>query len=380
MVPVPSWGFAPSAFGDVTEPPASSPWLTPATSQVKLTIFSHVGHSIRSELAVSGSEAPPASVRSESPTVVCAGLIIADLFVPPLPSLPRPGELVVCDGFLLDAGGCAVNTAVILAHLGVRTGLVGKVGDDDYGGWLRRSLARKRVLVDGVSTARRSATSQTVILPVDGEDRRYIHVPGANAELGVADIAAVLPGARVLAIGGYLALPGLDQEGVAELLAGARTRGTATLLDIVVARGADDPVKALRPVLPHVDCFLPNQDEAHLVTGHDNPVDQAQALLEWGCASVVITCGAGGAVYADPGRVIRVRPFPVEAVDGSGAGDAFSAGIIFGLIQGWPPEQRLRFAAALGGSVCRGLGCTGTVFTRDEALAAASRVQLAAVS
>ena len=67
---------------------------------------------------------------------------------------------------------------MILARLGVRTGLVGKVGDDEYGRWLRRSLARKRVLVDGVSTGQRAATSQTVILPVDGEDRRYIHVPG----------------------------------------------------------------------------------------------------------------------------------------------------------------------------------------------------------
>ena len=269
---------------------------------------------------------------------------------------------------------------MILARLGVRTGLVGKVGDDEYGRWLRRSLARKRVLVDGVSTGQRAATSQTVILPVDGEDRRYIHVPGANAELGVADIAPMLSGVRVLAIGGYLALLGLDPEGVADLLAGARTRGTATLLDVVVPRGADDPVKALRPVLPHVDCFLPNEDEARLVTGHDNPADQARALLELGCASVVITCGAEGAVYADPARVIRVRPFPVEVVDGSGAGDAFTAGIILGLIEGWPAEQRLRFATALGGSVCRGLGCTGTVFTRDEALAAAGSVQLAAVS
>jgi sugar/nucleoside kinase (ribokinase family) len=331
-------------------------------------------------VAVSGGEALPASVQPEAPAVVCAGLIIADLFVSPLASLPRPGELVVSDGFLLDAGGCAVNTAVILARLGVRTGLVGKVGDDEYGHWLRRSLARKRVLVDGVSTGQRAATSQTVILPVDGEDRRYIHVPGANAELGVADIAPALSGVRVLAIGGYLALLGLDPEGVADLLAGARTRGTATLLDVVVPRGADDSVKALRPVLPHVDCFLPNQDEARLVTGHDNPADQARALLELGCASVVITCGAEGAVYADPARVIRVRPFPVEVVDGSGAGDAFTAGIILGLIEGWPAERRLRFAAALGGSACRGLGCTGTVFTRDEALAAADSVQLAAVS
>ena len=58
---------------------------------------------------MSGGEALPASVQPEAPAVVCAGLIIADLFVSPLPTLPRPGELVVSDGFLLDAGGCAVT-------------------------------------------------------------------------------------------------------------------------------------------------------------------------------------------------------------------------------------------------------------------------------
>ena len=123
------------------------------------------------------------------------------------------------------------------------------------------------------------------------------------------------------------------REGWGVTAAGARARGTATLLDVVVPRGADDPVKALRPVLPHVDCFLPNEDEARLVTGHDNPADQARALLGLGCASVVITCGAEGAVYADPARLIRVRPLPVEVVDGSGAGDAFTAGIILVLWQ-----------------------------------------------
>ena len=173
---------------------------------------------------MSGGEALPASVQPEARAVL-RGADHRRPFRVTAPTLPRPGELVISDGFLLDAGGCAVNAAVILARLGVRTGLVGKVGDDEYGRWLRRSLARKRILVDGVSTGQRAATSQTVILPVDGEDRRYIHAPGADAELGVADIAPMLSGVRLLAIGGYLALLGLDPEGVADLLPGLAREG-----------------------------------------------------------------------------------------------------------------------------------------------------------
>jgi len=94
---------------------------------------------------------------------------------------------------------------------------------------------------------------------------------------------------------------------------------------------------------------------------------------------VIITCGAEGALYVDADRTLRVLPLPIEFVDGSGAGDAFTAGIILGLLEDWPVEQRLRFAAAVGASVCRGLGCNTTVFTREEALAAVPDVPLFAV-
>jgi sugar/nucleoside kinase (ribokinase family) len=311
--------------------------------------------------------------RPSRPAVACAGLIVADVFVPVLDRVPEPGSIVTVDGFLRDAGGCAANTATTLARLGIATALVATVGADAPGEWLLSDLAAKGVDVRGVASVA-APTSETIILPVAGDDRRYVHVPGANAALAAVDVARGARGAAVLAVGGFLALPALVPVELATVFKEARTAGTRIVLDVVVPDDARDSADAVRTVLPFVDWFVPNDDEARRLTGADDPVDQAAVLLDWGCSAVVITRGKAGALYADEVQALRVHPLLVEVVDGSGAGDAFTAGLIAGLVHGWPVERILRFAAAVGGSATRGLGCTTTVFTDDEARQAMGQV------
>lgn len=326
---------------------------------------------------VNGKDAAP-EARSATAVVVCAGQVVADLFVPPLAALPASGQLVTTGDMLSGVGGCSANTAMALAVLGVPTSLSAMVGADGQGEWVRRHLAEKGLDVSGVVTSQSLSTSQTVILPVIGDDRRYLHAVGANAEYRAAHAAEVVTGAKVLAIGGFLSLPGLLADEVAELFAQARTAGTRTVLDVVIPHGSQDAADKLRPVLPYVDCFTPNDDEAQTLTGEDDPEEQANTFLAWGVGSVVITCGTSGAIYVDHERTVRVLPLPVTSVDGSGAGDAFTAGLIYGIVNDWPIEKRLRFAAAVGASVTRGLGTTMSLFTRAEALQALEDVPVVA--
>ena len=74
------------------------------------------------------------------PSVVCAGILVADIFVPPLERLPRVGELVVTEDFLVQPGGCAANTAISLVKLGVSVSVAGKVGSDLFGDAVERDL------------------------------------------------------------------------------------------------------------------------------------------------------------------------------------------------------------------------------------------------
>lgn len=322
-----------------------------------------------------GNDAMPDGVGTR-PRVLCAGQVALDLFVPSLTSLPSPGELLMIDEMLTGIGGCSANTAIALGKLGVPAVLSAMVGDDAQATWIRQALASQALAVDRLTTSERLSTSQTVVLPVRGEDRRYIHSIGANAEYSAAHIAPHLEGIDVLVIGGFLSLPRLTGVGLTELLAQARFDGVRTVLDVVIARGTRDTASEVRSVLPYVDCFTPNHDEATVLTGEHSPERQAQILLSWGCKAVAITRGAEGVFFADGHRTVQVLPPSTAFVDGSGAGDAFTAGLVFAMLQDWPIDRRLQFATAIGASVTRGLGTTRTLYSLEEALAQMKSVLL----
>jgi sugar/nucleoside kinase (ribokinase family) len=301
--------------------------------------------------------------------VVCAGILVADIFVNPLPALPRAGELLATDDFLIDTGGCAANTATCLARLDVPVSISGKVGADLFGDFVANGLERKKVGVRGLRRSDTLGTSKTIILPVVGEDRRFIHTFGANADYRVADIdLASFAGVRVLCVGGYLVMPAFAPRELTAMMKAARSSGVKTVLDVVVpADDAGTSWPALAAVLPEVDLFLPNDEEARLLTGECEPGKQAERFLRAGCRAVVITRGRHGALYRDRSRSVETGVYKIETVDGSGSGDAFTAGCILGLLEGWEPSKMLRFASAIGASACMRLGCTTGVFTRAEA-------------
>jgi sugar/nucleoside kinase (ribokinase family) len=300
--------------------------------------------------------------------VICAGVLVADLFVPPLARLPVAGELVVTRDFLADSGGCAANTATALAKLGVRSVVAGKVGSDLFGDFIIRDLQRKGVDISGITRSTNHGTSKTVILPVTGEDRRYIHTLGANADFAGTDLAPRLSnGSRVFYLGGYLTLPSLRSSELCALLQLAHAGGARTVLDVVLPGDQADGQSALAEVLPYVDFFLPNVDEAGRLTGESDARSQARQLLGCGCETVVITKGERGALLMNRRETIETPAFVTQVVDPSGAGDAFAAGLIVGVLEKWEMARTLRFANAIGASACTALGCNAGIFTRPQA-------------
>ena len=301
------------------------------------------------------------------PPVVCAGIVVADHLCTPIDHVPEAGELVAADELLLNIGGCASNAAMDLAKLGVQSAICGKVGDDVFGRFVAETLRDHGVDVRALSIDEARATSQTLIVNVRGEDRRFIHSFGANRGLSAADLDAVLdPAPRVLYVGGYLILPGIEPEALAERFARARRAGTITMLDVATP-GPGDYLRRLRPVLPETDVFLPNDDEAALILGEPDPVRQALAFRDLGAGRVVITRGELGAVSCSEALRVRLGTFPIAYLDGTGGGDAFDAGYIAGLLDGLSELECLKLASAVGASCARAIGTTAGVFTRPEA-------------
>lgn len=301
-----------------------------------------------------------------STDVLCAGILVADHVCTPVDHVPAAGELVMADRLLLTLGGCAANAAVDLARMGVRATVLGRVGDDTFGRVVLDMLREQGVDVAGVRVSANADTSQTLIVNVAGQDRRFIHAFGANADFSAADIPLdLVRQCRVLYVGGYLVMPGLRQEELLPLFRQARDAGVRTVLDVVVP-GPGDHLGRLDRLLPLVDVFLPNSDEARLITGETDVLRQAEFFQKLGAGTTVITLGSGGAVLVGGGARLRAGVFPMPLVDASGGGDAFAAGYIYGLLQGLSAEDCLRVASALGASCVRALGTTPGVFTRAE--------------
>jgi sugar/nucleoside kinase (ribokinase family) len=298
---------------------------------------------------------------------VSAGILVADHLSAPISHLPEPGELVLVNELPLALGGCAANAAIDLARLGVAVSVVGCVGRDAFGRFIVETLSAAGVATGGIRTTSEAATSGTLIINVAGQDRRFIHNIGANARLRAADIPfEQVRGAKAFYVGGYLLLPALDPQELGELFRRAQAAGVITVLDVVLP-GAGDHLSKLTPVLPHTDVFLPNGDEARAITGLDDPLRQAEAFLNAGARTVVITHGGEGTYLVNDRMRLRAGTYPVEFAGGTGAGDAFDAGYIAGLLAGEGPQRCLEWGSALGASCVRAVGATEAVFTRAEA-------------
>jgi len=302
--------------------------------------------------------------------VACVGILVVDIFSGILPELPRPGQLIWVDDIYLATGGCASNTAVSLGKLGVKAGVIGKVGNDLFGDFVINYLKEKGVDTSIVSRSSKVGTSKTIVLLTTNEDRRFIHNFGANADFGLEDIDFdYISQAKALYIGGYLDLPRLDQSSLVKLLKFAKEKGIITFLDVVIPHPDPNLINECKDALSYADYFLPNQDEARILTGKEDPQQQAEVFLKYNPEMVVvITMGKDGALIKTKEKIIHSKTYKVNIVDPSGGGDAFDAGFILGVLENWELEKTLRFASAVGASAVTAIGCTTGIFNRAQAL------------
>jgi sugar/nucleoside kinase (ribokinase family) len=286
--------------------------------------------------------------------VVCLGILVADVLARPVDDVPW-GALGLVEEVVLRGGGCALNTASALVRLGVPATVVGKVGADPFGDFLIGLMEERGVDHRGVVRDARVPTSATVgLVPTSGE-RTFLHAPWANARLRRDEIELeLLDDAACLHIAGALVLESLDGEPMAELMAEARQRGVLTSLDTVF--DATGRWARIEPCLPHLDVAMPSLAEAQAISGESEPAAVAAWFRGRGVGTVALTMGAEGCYVAGDDFEGRVPAPPVAAVDGTGAGDAFAAGLLAGLLGGRRLEEASRLACAAGALATTALG------------------------
>lgn len=313
--------------------------------------------------------------------VLCVGPYILDILVRPVDELPRTQNSVLVEQIRLTAAGTAGGTAVDLARLGLPTAAVGAIGDDDAGDLLLSLLRRHGVDTGRLAVLPGTATASTV-LPVRTDGTRAAwHARGANARLGPEHVPwDELDGYDFVHAGGVTALPALDGDGFERLLRAAKAAGATTTADCLGVKRAD-ALDLLARYLPHVDVFLPNDEEALGISGAADPAAAAEVFLSLGAGAVIVTLGAAGCLLATPSGQVRLPALDVPAVDATGCGDAFTAGVILGLATGRDLEAAAWLGTAAASLTVQGLGSDAGRLTRQrvhDQLATAARRPLPA--
>ncbi|MGW0823632.1 ribokinase [Streptomyces sp. NPDC002845] len=275
---------------------------------------------------------------------------------------PAAGETVLGSDLAVHPGGKGANQAVAAARLGARTALLARVGDDAHGRLLLDSQRDAGVDTTGVLAG--GAPTGVALITVDPSgDNSIVVSPGANGRLTPEDIRAAGPllrSSRV--VSAQLEIP---LETVVEVVRNLPD-GTRFVLNPSPPRPLPDEVLAA------CDPLIVNEHEARVIVGGDlegSPEDWARALLALGPRSVVVTLGAEGALAASAEGTARVPSVKVEAVDTTGAGDAFAAALAWRLGAGAGLAEAAGYAARVGAAAVTKAGAQESFPTAEEAAA-----------
>ncbi len=281
------------------------------------------------------------------------GCVQADVVTSPVTDLPPPGATLLTGQAAIRVGGAGANAALAAVEAGLEVRLVGCVGDDALGMWMREEL-RPAGLSDELIVVPGETTGLTVVLESPIRDRTFLTYLGVNAHWDAAMIPEDALGGENLLLCDYFVMPLLRGEPTRGLLSAARSRGSRTFFDTTwdpdgFADGAREEVLSL---LPLCDVFLPNEIEACALTGVRDAAAAARSLQAVSGGWVVVKRGAAGCLAVGPGGVELSAPAPaVRVEDTTGAGDAFNAGLLAALARGaqWPDAlmSATRFASQI---------------------------------
>ena len=282
-------------------------------------------------------------------------------------------------------GGSATNVAVAAARHGRRVSLVTKVGQDPFGRYVRLEAERLGVDPVNISSVQGEGPPTPVtfceVFPPDDFPLWFYRYPTAPDLLLTEDDLPVeaIRSAEVF----WSTVTGLSQEPsraahFAAWTHRARARHTVLDLDYRPMFWAD-PAQASEQVgraLEHVTIAIGNREECEVAVGETDPNRAADALLDRGLELAVVKPGPRGVLAATRDERGEVAPFPVEVVNGLGAGDAFGGAFVHGLLSGWDLRHVLEFANVAGAIVAGRLECSTAMPTTgevDEALSTAVR-------
>jgi sugar/nucleoside kinase (ribokinase family) len=306
----------------------------------------------------------------KSPKVVCLGVHLLDVLVrhPTAPNL-EPGWQIL-DDLRITAAGTAAGPAVDLAKLDGQPVSMGVIGDDYEGGLMVDLMAgfgcdMSRLVRDPGGPTHVSL----LFIGPDGERNPIMIRPTGARPLTLADIDMdAVAAADVLHVGGADQLGDFVDEGLTQLIGHARANDVVVTVDVLAM--CDEALRdRLAPALSQAQFFFPNEGQLAEMTGTEDPAEGVRRLRDAvGVETMIGTLGGEGSMILGPAGEARVPAFDVDVVDTTGCGDAYVAGFIVAIANGWDAQAAGYLGAAASGLVATGLGSDAGIVDLDSTL------------
>lgn len=309
--------------------------------------------------------------------VACVGILVADVVSKPVDKIPDRGKLGLIDRIELYTGGCAVNSGIDMARLGLNVTVIGKIGNDGFGSFISNALVKEKVDISGLVVGENSSTSASVVLSDSGGERTFLHCTGANAEFIDTDVDfSIIEKSKIVFIAGTMLMPAFDGEAAARVLKRSKEMGKYTVLDTAwdsKGRWMD----LLRPCMQYIDLFIPSYEEAVCLSGKKDPEEIADVFISMGIRLAVIKLGKDGCfIKSADGEKFSIPTYSdIKPVDTTGAGDSFVAGFLTGLTKGWSLYECGKFANAVGTHCVMAVGASTGIKSLDETKAFMARYE-----
>jgi ribokinase len=266
----------------------------------------------------------------------------------PVSEFPVPGRDGLVDEVRFEIGGAVLNTAAFLERLGKTTRLLGCIGKDRWAESILDALINTHIQTSSlqIEPAAMTGINFTIVTP-DGERTMFTH-RGANAKYDPLNLKEeVFQKASLLHISGYALLQSPQKDSVWRAVEMAKQQGVPISLDTglepVIKRPND-----FRELFKEMTICISGLEEAAQLYGCESPQEALDQFLSQGIELAAIKLGSKGSMVADREKSFAMPCFEVETIDTTGAGDSYSAGVIYGWEQGFALEETATLASALG--------------------------------
>lgn len=266
--------------------------------------------------------------------------------------LPSKGGESLAPTLEVHPGGSAANVAVALSRLGLNVGFIGAVGNDVIGEFLLRNMESENVDVSLLARKKDYTGVMVIIVTRDGE-RTILGYRGANRLLSEKDVEEeYFKTIKYAFVSGYALLENPQKKAAYKMMKIAREKGAKIFVDICEVLAGRTWSK-LKKLLLLSDYLLMNEREFEMFIVDEKNIS---SIFEYGVEAIIVKRGCNGARTFTKQGVCDMPAFRVEAVDTTGAGDAFDAGFIYGIFRKYNMRRSLEIANALAAWKCKGRG------------------------